>query len=68
MTPYIRAWLDNDLDEPFNLLLHDYRDLSSDSNTWNLTIIWVPTDSSSNTTLMISWDVNNITSIGYEQV
>ena len=67
--PYIRAWLDNDLEkQPFNLLLHDYRDLSSDSNTWNLTIIWVPDDSSSNTTITISWDVNNITSIGYDSV
>ena len=66
--PYIRTWLDNDLETPFNLLLRDYRDLSSDSNTWNLTIIWVPDDSSSNTTITISWDVNNITSIGYDSV
>jgi len=68
MTPYIRAWLDDKLDEPFHLLLKDYRDISRKSNTWNLTVMWSPDDSSTSTKISISWDIENLTASDYNSV
>ena len=68
MPPYIRAWLDDDLPEPYNTLLKDYRSLSNGYKIWNLTIQWVPSDCLSSTSITISWSNSKITTIGYDSV
>ena len=65
--PYIRASFTTNLEEPYNTLWYDYRALSEDSKTWNLTIIWV-SDNSSTTNITISWEISEILPSGYELV
>jgi len=67
-TPYIRAWFDDNLGEPYNLLFKDYRKYPDAHKVWNLSVQWVPSDYNTPTTITISWDTNNITSIEYGSV
>ena len=67
MPPYIRTWFNDNLAEPYNLILKDYRKHPDNHKTWNLTALWNPLDDNS-TTITISWDNNNITSIEYGYV
>ena len=67
MPPYIRTWFNDNLAEPYNLILKDYRKHPDNHKTWNLTALWNPLDDNS-TTITISWDNNNITSIEYDSV
>ena len=63
--PYIRALFNTDLEEPYNTLWEDYRALSEDSKTWNLTVIWV-SDNSSTTNITISWETSKVLESGYD--
>jgi len=65
--PYIRAWLDNNLTEPYNILLADYRKSPDTYKIWNLSVIWNPLDESS-TTITISWNIQNTTNIEYDSI
>jgi len=65
--PYIRAWFNTDLEEPYNTLWGDYRVLSEDYKAWNLTVIWV-SDNSSTTNITISWEVSEVLASGYNSV
>lgn len=67
-TPYIRAWFDDNLAEPYNLLFRDYRKYPDAHKVWNLSVQWVPSDYNTPTTITISWDTNNITSTEYDSV
>lgn len=68
MPPYIRTWFNDNLAEPYNLILKDYRKHPDSYKVWNLTALWIPSDYNSSTTITISWDNNNITSIEYDSV
>jgi hypothetical protein len=60
--PYIRAWFNDNLPAPYNLLWEDYRHYPGITKVWNLTVQWVPSDYVTPTTLTISWNpaaVNN---------
>ena len=65
--PYIRVWLDNNLTEPYNILLADYRKSPDTYKIWNLSVIWNPLDESS-TTITISWNIQNTTNIEYDSI
>ena len=65
--PYIRAWFNTDLEEPYNTLWKDYRALSDGYNVWNLTVIWV-SDNSSTTNITISWEISEVLASGYDLV
>jgi len=65
--PYTRAWFNTDLEEPYNTLWEDYRALSEDSKTWNLTVIWV-SDNSSTANIAISWEMPEELANGYNSV
>ena len=67
--PYLVAWFDTNLDEPYNKLWCDYRPYPDDHNVWNLSVMWVTepgNESSAN--IDISWDPSKIVESGYESV
>ena len=43
MTPYIRAYLNDNLPTPFDKLWSDYRQYPDTQKTWNLSVQWYPT-------------------------
>ena len=65
--PYIRASFTTNLEEPYNTLWYDYRALSEDSKTWNLTVIWV-SDNNSTANIAISWEMPEELANGYNSV
>ena len=67
--PYIAAWFDTELDEPYNRLWNDYRQYPDDHKVWNLSVMWMSepgNESSAN--IDISWDPSKIVESGYESV
>jgi hypothetical protein len=56
MVPYIRAYLSDNLLEPYNFLWKDYRQYPDSYKMWNVTVMWVPVDYSSPTDVTISWN------------
>ncbi len=67
MMPYVLAWLDDNLTEPYNRLLADYRKSPDNYKIWNLSVIWNPLDESS-TTITITWNIQNITNLEYDSI
>jgi len=67
MPPYIRAWFNDNLSEPYNLLLKDYRRYPDTYKIWNLSIQWVPYDHTS-TSVTMSWDVSEVDDSEYSIV
>jgi len=67
--PYLAAWFDTNLDEPYDMLWFDYKQYPDDCKTWNLSIIWMsePEDESS-TNIDISWDASKIIESKYKSV
>ena len=62
ISPYIRAWFNDNLPVPYNLLWMDYRHYPGITKVWNLSVQWVPSDYYTPTTVTLSWDpviVNN---------
>lgn len=68
MTPYIRAWFNSELEEPYNLLLKDYRLYPDSYKSWNLTVIWEPSGNDSSSSVTLSWSKENITNIEYDSI
>jgi hypothetical protein len=67
ISPNIRAWFDNNLTEPYNLLLADYRKSPDTNKIWTLSVLWSPLDESS-TTITIKWNIENITNLEYDSI
>ena len=67
-TPYIRAWLNDNLPVPYDSLWGDYRQYPSVSKVWNLTVQWMPSSGSSPTTITISWNLNEFIGCEYTSV
>ena len=65
--PYLRAWFNTDLEEPYNTLWEDYRGLSEENKAWNLTVMWI-SDNSSETNITISWGISEVLASGYDLV
>jgi len=68
MTPYIQTWFNDNLSEPYNLLLKDYRRYPDTYKIWNLSIQWVPSDYVTSTSIIISWNISEIEDIEYTSV
>jgi len=67
--PYIVAWFDTDLDEPYNKLWYDYRQYPDDYKVWNLSVIWMSEPGNeSSTNIDISWNTSKIVESGYVSV
>jgi hypothetical protein len=63
--PYIRAWLNDNLMEPYNMLWSDYRHFPGTFKQWNLTVVWSgnePTD------VTISWNVASLRNSEYNNI
>lgn len=65
--PYIRAWLNDNIPAPYDVLWKDYRHHSDTKKTWNLTIQWIPPGSSP-TSVTLSWNKNQVNTSEYEKV
>lgn|GEM_PF-2509773 len=65
MTPYIRAWFNDNLPYPYNYLWKDYRHYPASNKVWNLSIKWEPEDAVSPTTITISWNSSEINTTEY---
>ena len=66
--PYVYAWFDAGLSEPYNRLLQDYRSYPDTATIWNLSLRWVPLDYVSPTTVTISWNTIQLTGSEYSSV
>lgn len=58
--PYILAWFNDNLSEPYNLLWKDFRSFPDTFKQWNLTLLWVPEDGQTPTDVTISWSIDEI--------
>jgi hypothetical protein len=58
--PFVRAWFNDNLLSPYDLLWKDYRRYPDTEKVWNLTIQWMPSSGSSPTTMTIHWNSNEI--------
>jgi len=67
--PYIAAWFDTTLDEPYNKLWKDYRQYPDDHKAWNLSVMWMSEPGNeSSTNIDISWNTSKIVESGYGSV
>jgi len=67
--PYIAAWFDTNLDEPYNKLWYDYRQYPDDYEAWNLSVMWMcEPGNESSTNIDISWNTSKTVESGYESV
>jgi len=67
-TPYIRAWFNDSLNEPYNFLWKDYRHYPDNIKQWNLSVQWVPSDYVTPTTVTISWSTSEVVDSEYNIV
>lgn len=58
--PYIRAWFNDNLAEPYNILLKDYREHPDTYKVWNLSIQWTPSDYVTSTFVTTSWNISEL--------
>ena len=68
MPPYIRAYLKDNLPDPYNSLWKDYRQYPATQKTWNLTIQWAPEDGESPTTITLTWSTADVHNSEYTSV
>jgi len=65
--PCIYAWFDDNLEEPYDILLKDYRsDDDRKYKQWNLSVQWM--SYTGNTNLNISWDIDDIEDSEYNSM
>jgi hypothetical protein len=63
--PYVYAWFDNHLSEPYNVLWKDYRSYPGTSKVWDLYVYWEDTGSAS---ITLQWDPNRLSQSEYSTV
>jgi hypothetical protein len=65
--PHIRAWFDDGLSYPYDVLWEDYREyfIFNTYKTWNLTIYW---QASTATSITIEWDTNMVNKSEYNSM
>jgi hypothetical protein len=63
--PYIYAWFDANLSEPYNKLWEDYRAYPDVNKTWDLNVRW---ENSGPDTVTIQWNPDNLTCSEYNSV
>jgi chitodextrinase len=68
MPPYLRAWLNDNLPTPYDVLWKDYRSYPDTMKVWNLSVQWIPSDYVSPTMVTLSWDTILVDSSEYTNV
>jgi len=63
--PYVYAWFDANLTEPYDRLWMDYRYYPDTQKTWDLYVLW---EDSVSTNLTMSWDSANLSGCEYNTV
>ena len=53
--PYLYAWFDAGLSEPYNILWRDYRKYPDNFKVWNLSVLWA-SSSDNSTNITIQWN------------
>ncbi len=56
ITPYVRAYLKDNLPTPYSSLWEDYRQYPDSYKVWNLSIQWAPEDSESPSDITLTWN------------
>jgi PKD repeat protein len=56
ITPYVRAYLKDNLPSPYNTLWKDYRQYPDTYKVWNLSVQWAPEDSESPSDITMTWN------------
>ena len=66
--PYVYAWFDAGLPEPYDRLWEDYRDYPDDSEIWDLYITCNTTLSLASVNLVVSWNTVDINATEYDHI
>jgi hypothetical protein len=64
-SPYVYAWFDANLSEPYDKLLKDYRSYPDTYKVWDLYVLWENSDS---TNITISWNITQLNNGEYDFV
>jgi len=65
--PYVYAWFDAGLSEPYDLLWEDYRDYPDDIKVWDL-YITCNTTTIASVNLVVSWNTTDINDTEYDHI
>lgn len=65
--PYLRAWFDDNLPLPYDVLLKDYRRYPDTNKIWNLSVQW-ESSSSDPIDVTISWDNSKFIDCEYNSI
>lgn len=68
ITPYVRAWFNDNLPSPYDLLWKDYRHYPDTEKVWNMTVQWMPSSGSSPTTVTINWSIDQVDDSEYTEI
>lgn len=67
MQPYLRAWFDDNLPMPYNMLWEDYRQHPDTEKVWDLYVRW-KSSSPDPTIVTISWDLSEFDGNEYDSI
>jgi len=57
IAPFIRSWFKTTFAVPFNNLLQEYKNATTEQSVWNLSILWVPlAENATTTTVTLQWN------------
>jgi hypothetical protein len=68
MTPYVRAYLNDNLPSPYNFLWEDFRQYPDTYNVWNLSVQWFPENSGTPSNITINWNPSLIDDSEYTTI
>jgi hypothetical protein len=66
--PYVRAWFNDNLPNPYDELSADYRQYPDTSKIWTLTVEWMPSSGSDPVLITLSWDISEVDDSEYSSV
>jgi hypothetical protein len=65
MPPYLRAWFNDNLPTPYDVLWKDYRTYPDTMKIWNLSVQWMPSGAPSSPIVTLSWSTAAINQSEY---
>jgi hypothetical protein len=66
--PCVHGYFTTDFEEPYHMLLWDFRKDGDTQQIWNIMVQWIPAEFKSSTTLTLSWDIINLTKSPYNSI
>ena len=66
--PYLRAWFNDSLPSPYDVLLKDYRHYPGINKKWHLNVTWMPSGAPSSRLVTIAWSTAKINTSEYDTV